>query len=446
MACLREMIVLHDIRLPETLLTDRELALMNALQTHFPSSRHLLCQWHVARNVQSKTRKWFPAPPKPKTGEEQEDHPLHIEFMDEWENLLDSPSIAEYIKRKCAWEQRGWPSGAISYCTKTWLLWKEKLVTCWVDDVPHFGNTTTSRLEGLHACMKKYIRVSTSDLLGVFRRLHMFSTNQHKDIESKTAKQRDRRPEFTRHEMFQLIAPKVHDAALKIIWEEVQKLDKKGAPPKRECLGHTRKANGLPCQHDIFRERHRCILQLHQIHHHWFVITPELGTVFPPNHSDLLRAPATLKRKAKSTKGDAKRRRHGWSGGDSSTQRNLSEWEYEAPFYASETTFIPPQPRQSNATPSLTTQPPRSNPPQSLPTPPLVSSPARQRFIRPNITPSPFSQPPPSVIQAQAEKPTSSAHRVAQQMFESIYEPSPSPIMANWEQQQLNLTFSQRVN
>jgi hypothetical protein len=45
--------------------------------------------------------------PEPKTGEEEEQDLLHVEFIDGWENLLDSPSIAEYEKRKRAWEQRG---------------------------------------------------------------------------------------------------------------------------------------------------------------------------------------------------------------------------------------------------------------------------------------------------------------------------------------------------
>ena len=44
---------------PEVLVTDRELALMNAIGSVFPSAKHLLCLWHIAKNILAKTRKLF---------------------------------------------------------------------------------------------------------------------------------------------------------------------------------------------------------------------------------------------------------------------------------------------------------------------------------------------------------------------------------------------------
>jgi len=36
---------------PKVIITDKELALKNALRTYFPSVPQLLCLWHVAKNV-----------------------------------------------------------------------------------------------------------------------------------------------------------------------------------------------------------------------------------------------------------------------------------------------------------------------------------------------------------------------------------------------------------
>jgi hypothetical protein len=45
--------------LPETIVTDRELALMNALRVVFPSSTNLLCVWHINKNVAVKCKSFF---------------------------------------------------------------------------------------------------------------------------------------------------------------------------------------------------------------------------------------------------------------------------------------------------------------------------------------------------------------------------------------------------
>ena len=43
-----------DIVLPQVIVIDRDLTLMNALECIFPSSTNLLCQFHIAKNVKAK--------------------------------------------------------------------------------------------------------------------------------------------------------------------------------------------------------------------------------------------------------------------------------------------------------------------------------------------------------------------------------------------------------
>jgi hypothetical protein len=58
---LRDLMAKESIQEPASIVTDREIALIKALRTHFPSSQHLPCRWHVNMNVSTKTKRFFPA-------------------------------------------------------------------------------------------------------------------------------------------------------------------------------------------------------------------------------------------------------------------------------------------------------------------------------------------------------------------------------------------------
>ncbi|CAL5383046.1 unnamed protein product [Camellia sinensis] len=57
LATLRD--VMDGFVVPTIIVTDRKLALMNAIQKIFPSARHLLCRWHISKNVLTKCKKMF---------------------------------------------------------------------------------------------------------------------------------------------------------------------------------------------------------------------------------------------------------------------------------------------------------------------------------------------------------------------------------------------------
>ena len=45
--------------LPELIVTDRDLALLNAIERVFPTAKHLLCRWHISRNVMAQCKRLF---------------------------------------------------------------------------------------------------------------------------------------------------------------------------------------------------------------------------------------------------------------------------------------------------------------------------------------------------------------------------------------------------
>ena len=51
----RGLFLRHD-RLPLVIVTDRDLALMNAVKTVFPESTNLLCRFHIDKNVKVKCK------------------------------------------------------------------------------------------------------------------------------------------------------------------------------------------------------------------------------------------------------------------------------------------------------------------------------------------------------------------------------------------------------
>jgi hypothetical protein len=53
---LRNVMAACSIQEPVSIVTDRELALMDSLDTLFPESTQLLCRWHVNMNVLAKSR------------------------------------------------------------------------------------------------------------------------------------------------------------------------------------------------------------------------------------------------------------------------------------------------------------------------------------------------------------------------------------------------------
>ena len=154
------------INRPQSSITDRALALLNALVSCPTTSAAapIFCRWHVNMNVLAKCKRFFP--PKARfntTTQDMERAPLFAAFLKDWNSLIDSITEEEYETRlKKPQEgqpnQDPYPEQAIQYVTKTWLNpWKAKIVRCWVHRHLHFGHTTMSIVESLHSAMKKFI-------------------------------------------------------------------------------------------------------------------------------------------------------------------------------------------------------------------------------------------------------------------------------------------------
>jgi MULE transposase domain len=129
-----EMMKEHSIPAPTAVVTDRETALINGLNTYFPMAAGILCRWHVNQNVVKnckdqffpKGEDYFDARGQRKT----KNNPLWVEFYDAWRDLLASENEPQYLERLQQFTHHSprYPDGAVAYC-QGWLVWKEKLVS-----------------------------------------------------------------------------------------------------------------------------------------------------------------------------------------------------------------------------------------------------------------------------------------------------------------------------
>ena len=87
----------QNIQQPLSIVTDREIALINSIDIFLPQSSYILCRWHVNINVLAKTKKFFPRLIK---GDDSitRRHLKFKEFMVNWISLLNSSTLDKYQK------------------------------------------------------------------------------------------------------------------------------------------------------------------------------------------------------------------------------------------------------------------------------------------------------------------------------------------------------------
>ncbi|KAH1253871.1 putative protein FAR1-RELATED SEQUENCE 10 [Glycine max] len=126
---------LRNDRLPVVIVTDRDLALTNAVKTVFPECTNLLCMFHIDKNVKAKCKSLI--------GQKND----RDYVMDNWGTLVDCPSEHQFAEslQKFQIACSPWPM-FVDYVNDTWIIpHKEKFIIAWTNKVMHLGNTTTNR-------------------------------------------------------------------------------------------------------------------------------------------------------------------------------------------------------------------------------------------------------------------------------------------------------------
>jgi hypothetical protein len=369
MEAFRELMVKHGITEPLLIVTDREIALMNCLDTLFPSTPHILCVWHVNMNILANCRKLFPKDKQilnttANTNRNQVTNTLNKgptniitdpkweAFLKDWALLLASATEEEYTLNLTQFRKH--EPAAVKYVEDTWLIWKEKLVNTWVSAHFHFGIRFTSPIEGCHAMLKAYIRKSTSDLKGVFDNLVGFWPDQHRNIHKAAAQEQIRTQHRLKGAYFHVVQSLVYDRALFLILAECAKLYKaKEQGSLGLCTCKIEKSMGLPCFHTVEKRlASPGYILPEDIHPFWWYKRPDTSTSsIAVQVRPIVLAPAVVRSKGRPRGSKNKAKDHGIT----ATRRNLSQFEQlssSAPAILGRSTII----QQSTAVSNLMAQ------------------------------------------------------------------------------------------
>nr|XP_043637923.1 protein FAR1-RELATED SEQUENCE 5-like [Erigeron canadensis] len=245
------------------IISHRELALMNAIKNVFRTVTNLLCVWHIEKNVLAKCKKHF-----------QHNEEFDI-FMASWNNVVYSVREAMFVTNWVEFELfYNDKREALEYIKSTWLPWKEKFVNAWTEKYLHFGNRCSSRAEGAHAKVKKYLEVSTGGFKEVKDKICLAVEHEFNEIKIRVASEKIQIPHNCDMPIFRDLLLSVSHFALQEIYKQYEKISNGTMTP---CTGHFTATMSLPCAHKIKGHREKS-LSLELVHPQWRINSLSLNT------------------------------------------------------------------------------------------------------------------------------------------------------------------------
>ena len=104
------------------------------------------------------------------------------------------------------------------------LIHREKFVVAWTRKWLHLGNVATSRVEGAHAVMKRWIGSSTADILTVFEMVEKSIISQENAIDVGPAQDRIFTSLFANEDLFANLVRRVSRHATALLVEQYRRL------------------------------------------------------------------------------------------------------------------------------------------------------------------------------------------------------------------------------
>jgi histone-lysine N-methyltransferase SETD2 len=228
-----------EVVTPKVLCTDRELDLKNEIAQVFPGCHNILCCWHINKNIIANCKTCF----------------FDIEwqqFMERWNMLVSSTSVELFDAALGVFKETYSKThlDAWYYVNTTWMPHKERFVACYIDKFPHFGNASTSRVEGNHHVIKSYLHVGILHFLTLTKRLGLMLANQCVELNVAIEKQKVHKAHRFGHNCFKDLIYKVFDFALDKLLQQLEHA-KKGGHEEQPCFAQFTKSWGLPYHHYI---------------------------------------------------------------------------------------------------------------------------------------------------------------------------------------------------
>jgi hypothetical protein len=250
---------------PTVISCDREMALMNAIQTVFPTSKNLLCIWHINKNILANCRKYFPS-----TADGKQE--LWDKFLLDWNCCVESKSEDAFTSQWNLFTSKysQMYSAAVGYIDKTWIVHKDKFVRAFTDTYFHFGSRSTSRGESSHYAIKRYLNLARCDLLLVYKKLNVFLENQFIELRKHIEEDKIKIAHLHRLPVMSRLVNQISNFSLRKIREQ----HSQSLQDESDCTGLFTKTYGLPCRHTIKEYiQQKKPLELELVHSQWYLYT-----------------------------------------------------------------------------------------------------------------------------------------------------------------------------
>ncbi|CEP09975.1 hypothetical protein [Parasitella parasitica] len=141
----------------------------------------------------------------------------------------------------------------------------------------HLGTTSTSRIEGAHAVLKRHLKSAAGDLGYVFNCMDTVLKQQHTDINVRSKAQQYKANNQFRTPVFSGILRSISRHPLQMAFKKfgLAKVDLITTDQKyklKPCTGSFEKTQGIPCAHTI----KECLLQdksleKEDFHRQWYI-------------------------------------------------------------------------------------------------------------------------------------------------------------------------------
>ncbi|XP_063939839.1 uncharacterized protein LOC135148514 [Daucus carota subsp. sativus] len=242
---------------------------MNAIKVVFPNTGHLLCVWHIEKNILAKCKRFF------------DDKEGWNAFLSTWTNLIQSPDQSSFDQNMNLFEAQYMENASLlNYINATWIPYKDRFVFAWTNAFLHLGNHATSRAEGAHVVLKQYLYVSTGDIREVKNKICLAIENQYQEIKTRIASEKVRIPHKYHIPLFQELVCYISVFALGQLYKQHEIAMTPGI--LNTCKTHFSRSMGLLCAHKIRELKEGNVLHLSDIHPHWRIDTQSF-----PDSNDL---------------------------------------------------------------------------------------------------------------------------------------------------------------
>ncbi|KAI9922238.1 hypothetical protein PsorP6_001571 [Peronosclerospora sorghi] len=175
----------------------------------------------------------------------------------------------------------------VAYVETVWIRpHNERFVAAWTDQHLHLGNAATSRVEGAHSRLKRYVKKSNSDLLTVFDSMHRAFEQQHRQLQSKQCNQQIRRVMDLNHPIYSNVQLKISRYALfqsNLQYRKVLAASSLQDPsPLADCTGAFTRTMGIPCAHATAEIPDGQKLQMSDFRQHWWLARQQPALIREP--------------------------------------------------------------------------------------------------------------------------------------------------------------------